>query len=184
MSTKPDQYLPLNGHWLLLASSQPAAAGPLVGGALYCEPCCDRGIPRVGLKQGHTIGLRCRPLRQAPHGRTSRRSSWSPRALRGPVARLPGPLRPRLLTGVAKATTAAPARRPPAPSPGPESTTPTCRRPATTARLCYPPGLYQYSILHRPRSALRSLLGGLSVPPAHSPPSNWEQPVYTTLTRP
>ena len=49
----------------------------------------------------------------------------------------------------------------------------------------YPSGLYQYPYFHSPRRPYASpLLGGLSVPPAHSPPSNWEQPVYTTLTRP
>ncbi|XP_009327690.1 PREDICTED: transcription factor SOX-8 [Pygoscelis adeliae] len=28
------------------------------------------------------------------------------------------------------------------------------------------------------------ILNGLSIPPAHSPTANWDQPVYTTLTRP
>ncbi|XP_045141956.1 transcription factor SOX-8 [Echinops telfairi] len=49
----------------------------------------------------------------------------------------------------------------------------------------YPSSLYQYPYFHSSRRPYASpLLNGLSVPTAHSPTSNWEQPVYTTLTRP
>uniref|UniRef100_A0A8C9AIZ2 SRY-box transcription factor 8 n=1 Tax=Prolemur simus TaxID=1328070 RepID=A0A8C9AIZ2_PROSS len=49
----------------------------------------------------------------------------------------------------------------------------------------YPSGLYQYPYFHSPRRPYASpLLNGLSLPPTHSPTSNWDQPVYTTLTRP
>nr|KAF6272180.1 SRY-box transcription factor 8 [Myotis myotis] len=49
----------------------------------------------------------------------------------------------------------------------------------------YPSSLYQYPYFHSSRRPYTSpLLSSLSVPPAHSPPSNWDQPVYTTLTRP
>uniref|UniRef100_H0XPG0 SRY-box transcription factor 8 n=1 Tax=Otolemur garnettii TaxID=30611 RepID=H0XPG0_OTOGA len=49
----------------------------------------------------------------------------------------------------------------------------------------YPSSLYQYPYFHSPRRPYASpLLNGLSLPPAHSPTSNWDQPVYTTLTRP
>ncbi|GAB1300719.1 Transcription factor SOX-8 [Apodemus speciosus] len=49
----------------------------------------------------------------------------------------------------------------------------------------YPPSLYQYPYFHSSRRPYASpLLNGLSMPPAHSPSSNWDQPVYTTLTRP
>ncbi|XP_004596857.2 transcription factor SOX-8 [Ochotona princeps] len=49
----------------------------------------------------------------------------------------------------------------------------------------YPSGLYQYPYFHSSRRPYASpLLNGLSMPPAHSPASNWDQPVYTTLTRP
>uniref|UniRef100_H0UZ27 SRY-box transcription factor 8 n=1 Tax=Cavia porcellus TaxID=10141 RepID=H0UZ27_CAVPO len=49
----------------------------------------------------------------------------------------------------------------------------------------YPPGLYQYPYFHSSRRPYASpLLNGLSMPPAHSPSSTWDQPVYTTLTRP
>ncbi|XP_009466231.1 PREDICTED: transcription factor SOX-8 [Nipponia nippon] len=38
---------------------------------------------------------------------------------------------------------------------------------------------------HRPRRPYAPpTLTGLSIPPAHSPTANWDQPVYTTLTRP
>ncbi|XP_077590980.1 transcription factor Sox-8-like [Stigmatopora nigra] len=50
----------------------------------------------------------------------------------------------------------------------------------------YPSGLYQYPYFHSPRRAYGSpVLGGLSVAPSHGPgASGWDQPVYTTLTRP
>ncbi|XP_032000773.1 transcription factor SOX-8 [Hylobates moloch] len=49
----------------------------------------------------------------------------------------------------------------------------------------YAPGLYQYPCFHSPRRPYASpLLNGLALPPAHSPTSHWDQPVYTTLTRP
>ncbi|XP_037360506.1 LOW QUALITY PROTEIN: transcription factor SOX-8 [Talpa occidentalis] len=49
----------------------------------------------------------------------------------------------------------------------------------------YPPSLYQHPYFHSPRRPYPSpLLGSLSLPPAHSPSSTWDQPVYTTLTRP
>ncbi|XP_006903496.1 PREDICTED: transcription factor SOX-8-like [Elephantulus edwardii] len=49
----------------------------------------------------------------------------------------------------------------------------------------YPSSLYQYPYFHSSRRPYASpLLNGLSVPAAHSPTSSWEQPVYTTLTRP
>lgn len=49
----------------------------------------------------------------------------------------------------------------------------------------YPSSLYQYPYFHSARRPYTTpLLGGLSVASAHSPPSNWDQPVYTTLTRP
>ncbi|XP_049759218.1 transcription factor SOX-8 [Elephas maximus indicus] len=49
----------------------------------------------------------------------------------------------------------------------------------------YPSSLYQYPYFHSSRRPYASpLLNGLSMPAAHSPTSNWEQPMYTTLTRP
>ncbi|XP_017366444.1 transcription factor SOX-8 [Cebus imitator] len=49
----------------------------------------------------------------------------------------------------------------------------------------YAPGLYQYPCFHSPRRPYASpLLNGLALPPAHSPSSHWDQPLYTTLTRP
>ncbi|KAI7796698.1 transcription factor SOX-8a isoform X1 [Triplophysa rosa] len=48
----------------------------------------------------------------------------------------------------------------------------------------YPSGIYQYPYFHSSRrSYLSPVLNSLSSP-SHSPGSNWEQPVYTTLTRP
>ncbi|NWV12281.1 SOX8 factor, partial [Ptilonorhynchus violaceus] len=49
----------------------------------------------------------------------------------------------------------------------------------------YPSGIYQYPYFHSSRRPYAApILNGLSIPPAHSPTANWEQPVYTTLTRP
>uniref|UniRef100_A0A8C9GAQ0 SRY-box transcription factor 8 n=1 Tax=Piliocolobus tephrosceles TaxID=591936 RepID=A0A8C9GAQ0_9PRIM len=49
----------------------------------------------------------------------------------------------------------------------------------------YAPGLYQYPCFHSPRRPYASpLLNSLALPPSHSPTSHWDQPVYTTLTRP
>ncbi|XP_069762801.1 transcription factor SOX-8a [Narcine bancroftii] len=48
----------------------------------------------------------------------------------------------------------------------------------------YPSTIYQYPYFHSSRRPYTSpLLNSLSIPPARSP-TNWEQPVYTTLTRP
>ncbi|KAG2456082.1 transcription factor SOX-8a [Polypterus senegalus] len=49
----------------------------------------------------------------------------------------------------------------------------------------YPSSIYQYPYFHSSRRGYGSpILNGLSVPPAHSPSAGWEQPVYTTLSRP
>ncbi|XP_077841331.1 transcription factor SOX-8 isoform X3 [Macaca mulatta] len=49
----------------------------------------------------------------------------------------------------------------------------------------YAPGLYQYPCFHSPRRPYASpLLNSLALPPSHSPTGHWDQPVYTTLSRP
>ncbi|XP_041830626.1 transcription factor Sox-8 [Melanotaenia boesemani] len=50
----------------------------------------------------------------------------------------------------------------------------------------YPSSLYQYPYFHSSRRAYGSpILNSLSMAPAHSPTaSSWDQPVYTTLSRP
>lgn len=50
----------------------------------------------------------------------------------------------------------------------------------------YPSGLYQYPYFHSSRRPYGSpILNSLSMAPAHSPTgSSWDQPVYTTLSRP
>ncbi|NWX88794.1 SOX8 factor, partial [Nothoprocta pentlandii] len=49
----------------------------------------------------------------------------------------------------------------------------------------YASSLYQYPYFHSSRRPYATpILNGLSIPPSHSPTANWEQPVYTTLTRP
>lgn len=49
----------------------------------------------------------------------------------------------------------------------------------------YPSGLYQYPYFHSSRRPYGSpILNSLSIPPSHSPNTNWDQPIYTTLSRP
>ncbi|KAM9305991.1 transcription factor SOX-8 [Gastrophryne carolinensis] len=49
----------------------------------------------------------------------------------------------------------------------------------------YPSSLYQYPYFHSSRRPYATpILNSLSIPPSHSPNSSWDQPVYTTLTRP
>ncbi|KAG7506474.1 transcription factor Sox-8-like [Solea senegalensis] len=50
----------------------------------------------------------------------------------------------------------------------------------------YPTGLYQYPYFHSSRSPYATqLINSLALAPSpHSPPSGWEQPIYTTLSRP
>ncbi|KAM9336253.1 transcription factor SOX-8a [Symphorus nematophorus] len=50
----------------------------------------------------------------------------------------------------------------------------------------YPTSLYQYPYFHTSRRPYATpLINSLALaPPPHSPPSGWEQPIYTTLTRP
>ncbi|KAK6475974.1 mRNAion factor SOX-8-like [Huso huso] len=49
----------------------------------------------------------------------------------------------------------------------------------------YPSSLYQYPYFHSSRRPYTTpILNSLSIPPAHSPTTNWDQPVYTTLSRP
>ncbi|KAM4623971.1 transcription factor Sox-8-like [Polymixia lowei] len=50
----------------------------------------------------------------------------------------------------------------------------------------YAAGLYQYPYFTSPRRPYATpLINSLALaPPAHSPPAGWEQPIYTTLTRP
>ncbi|XP_051987696.1 transcription factor Sox-8-like [Xyrauchen texanus] len=49
----------------------------------------------------------------------------------------------------------------------------------------YPSGLYQYPYFHSSRRPYGSpILNSISIPPPPSPTANWDQPVYTTLSRP
>ncbi|XP_043945655.1 transcription factor SOX-8 [Protopterus annectens] len=49
----------------------------------------------------------------------------------------------------------------------------------------YPSSIYQYPYFHSSRRSYATpILNSIPIPPAHSPTANWDQPVYTTLTRP
>ncbi|KAJ8366920.1 hypothetical protein AAFF_G00336740 [Aldrovandia affinis] len=54
-----------------------------------------------------------------------------------------------------------------------------------SAYSAYPSGIYQYPYFHSSRRSYATpIINGLSIPPPHSPAASWDQPVYTTLTRP
>ncbi|XP_073703134.1 transcription factor Sox-8-like [Garra rufa] len=49
----------------------------------------------------------------------------------------------------------------------------------------YPSGLYQYPYFHSSRRPYAgNILNSLNIPASHSPSSSWDQPVYTSLSRP
>ncbi|XP_073700653.1 transcription factor SOX-8b isoform X2 [Garra rufa] len=49
----------------------------------------------------------------------------------------------------------------------------------------YPSGLYQYPYFHSSRRPYTgNILNSLNIPASHSPSSSWDQPVYTSLSRP
>ncbi|KAM5227558.1 transcription factor SOX-8 [Ctenodactylus gundi] len=180
-----DQYLPLNGHSALPAEPGQATAASSYGGTPYSHSGAagigaspvwahkaappastsptEAGPPRPHIK---TEQLSPSHYSEQPHGSPGRADYSSYGAQAGVASASPG--------GAAGSFTSAQcdytdlqAANYYGPYPG------------------YPPGLYQYPYFHSSRRPYTSpLLNGLSMPPAHSPGSTWEQPVYTTLTRP
>ncbi|XP_069875792.1 transcription factor SOX-8 [Dipodomys merriami] len=176
-----DQYLPLNGHAALPAEpSQAAAAGGSYGAASYPAsgpasvgaspvwahkgaPAASASPTEAGPPRPHIKTEQLSPSRYGdqPHGSPGRSDYGSYGAQAAPAA---------AASSFASAQcdyTDLQASNYYSPYPG------------------YPPSLYQYPYFHSSRRPYASpLLNGLSMPPSHSPSSNWDQPVYTTLTRP
>ncbi|XP_007528057.2 transcription factor SOX-8 [Erinaceus europaeus] len=164
-----DQYLPLSGHATLSTEPGPPAAGSY-GGATYTHPSAPGWAPKA-----------------------------SPATTTSPCEATP---RPHIKTEqLSPGHYGEPARTSPSRADFGSYATPTTGSFGASSAQCdytdlqapgyygpypgYPSSLYQYSYFHSSRRPYASpLLNGLSLPPAHSPPSNWDPPVYTTLTRP
>ncbi|XP_037670405.1 transcription factor SOX-8 [Choloepus didactylus] len=169
-----DQYLPLGGHVALPAEPGQAAGGPY-GSASYPHPgaapswapkgpgSASPSPPAAGPSRPHIKTEQLSPghYSERPHGSPG---SYSAQACVATAA-------PATATGSFAGSqcdyTELQASNYYSPYPG------------------YPSGLYQYPYFHSSRRPYAApLLNSLAVPPVHSPPSNWDPPVYTTLTRP
>lgn len=178
-----DQYLPLNGHSALPAEpGQPA--GSSYGGASYSHSgAAGIGASPVWSHKGApsaSASPEAGPPR--PHIKTEQ---LSPGHYGDQSHGSPGRTDYSSYSAQASVTTAAPAVA------ASSFTSSQCDYTDLQAPnyyspyAGYPSSLYQYPYFHSSRRPYTSpLLSSLSVPPAHSPPSNWDQPVYTTLTRP
>lgn len=180
-----DQYLPLNGHSALPAEpGQPAAAGSYGGTSYAHAGAAGLGASPVWAPKGAQSASES-PTEAGPPRPHIKTEQLSPSHYGDQAHGSPGRADYASYSAQASVTTAAPA----------------AAASSFTSSQCdytdlqtpnyyspypgYPSGLYQYPYFHSPRRPYASpLLGGLSVPPTHSPPSNWDQPVYTTLTRP
>ncbi|XP_076996474.1 transcription factor SOX-8 [Tamandua tetradactyla] len=167
-----DQYLPLGAHAALPAEPGQAAAGAY-GGAPYPHPGAAPGWAPKGSGSASPSPPAAGPPR--PHIKTEQ---LSPGHYGDRPPGSPGPYG-------APACVAAPAAA------AGSFAGSQCDYPDLPASGYYGPypgyasGLYQYPYFHSSRRPYAApLLNGLAVPPAHSPTSSWDPPVYTTLTRP
>uniref|UniRef100_A0A8C5TQI7 SRY-box transcription factor 8 n=1 Tax=Malurus cyaneus samueli TaxID=2593467 RepID=A0A8C5TQI7_9PASS len=166
-----DQYLPLNGHG-------GTALLPALGRAR--PPRCGLTRARRGIAGSGRAGQQ---QQQRPHIKTEQLSPshYSEQAHGSPRLRLVRLLRRPGLPHLCRA--------------------PPCCAASFSSSQCdytdlqssnyynpypgYASSIYQYPYFHSSRRPYATpILNGLSIPPAHSPTANWEQPVYTTLTRP
>uniref|UniRef100_A0A673UGN6 SRY-box transcription factor 8 n=1 Tax=Suricata suricatta TaxID=37032 RepID=A0A673UGN6_SURSU len=179
-----DQYLPLNGHSALPAEpGQPAASS--YGGASYSHSgAAGLGASPVWAHKG-APSASASPTETGPPRPHIKTEQLSPSHYGEQSHGSPGRADYGSYSGQASVTTAAPA---PATS---SFTSSQCDYTDLQAPSYYSPypgcpsSLYQCPYFHPSRRPYASpLLSGLSVPPAHSPPGNWDQPVYTTLSRP
>nr|XP_031542990.1 transcription factor SOX-8 [Vicugna pacos] len=180
-----DQYLPLNGHSALPSEpGQPAATGSYGGTSYSHSGAAGVGASPVWAHKG-APSASASPTEAGPPRPHIKTEQLSPSHYSDQSHGSPGRTDYGSYSAQASVTTATPAA---AASSFTSSQcdytdlqTPNYYSPYPS----YPSSLYQYPYFHSPRRPYASpLLGGLSVPPAHSPPSNWDQPVYTTLTRP
>ncbi|NXH35960.1 SOX8 factor, partial [Myiagra hebetior] len=160
-----DQYLPLNGHAALPAEHGTAASY----GSSYSHSSPTAAEPGQQRPHIKTEQLSPSHYSEQPHGSPAHSDSYGSYG------------------GQACATSAAPA----AAAASSFSSSSQCDYTDLQSSNYYNPypgyasSLYQYPYFHSSRRPYATpILNGLSIPPAHSPTANWEQPVYTTLTRP
>ncbi|NXC03531.1 SOX8 factor, partial [Orthonyx spaldingii] len=177
-----DQYLPLNGHAALPAEHGPAAA------ASYGSSYSHSGAGAAAQVWTHKSPAAASPAaaepgQQRPHIKTEQLSpSHYSEQPHGSPAHSDSY---GSFGGQACATSAAPAAA------AASFSSSQCDYTDLQSSNYYNPypgyasSLYQYPYFHSSRRPYATpILNGLSIPPAHSPTANWEQPVYTTLTRP
>lgn len=179
-----DQYLPLNGHSALPTEpGQPAASS--YGAASYSHSgAAGIGASPVWAHKG-APSASASPTEAGPPRPHIKTEQLSPSHYGDQSHSSPGRADYGSYSGQASVTTAAPAAA------ASSFTSSQCDYTDLQAPSYYSPypgcpsSLYQCPYFHPSRRPYASpLLSGLSVPPAHSPPGNWDQPVYTTLTRP
>lgn len=180
-----DQYLPLNGHSALPTEPSQATASGSYGGASYSHSgATGIGASPVwahkGAPSASASPTEAGPLR--PHIKTEQ---LSPSHYNDQSHGSPGRADYGSYSAQASVTTAASASAASSFASAQCDYTDLQASNYYSSYPSYPPGLYQYPYFHSSRRPYSSpLLNGLSMPPAHSPSSNWDQPVYTTLTRP
>ncbi|NXS11415.1 SOX8 factor, partial [Neodrepanis coruscans] len=178
-----DQYLPLNGHAAL-----PAEHGPAAAAASYNASYSHSGGPGAvwthkSPSSGSPAAAAAEPGQQRPHIKTEQLSPshYSEQSHGSPAHSDYGSYGGQACATTASATAA------------PSSSFSSSQCDYTDLQSSnyynpypgYPSSIYQYPYFHSSRRPYAApLLNGLSIPPAHSPGANWEQPVYTTLSRP
>ncbi|XP_028991449.2 transcription factor Sox-8-like isoform X2 [Betta splendens] len=184
-----DQYLPLNGHGSCLLTPSDAGhprsnpPGPFVPPSIH-----SHGIPPWTNKS--TGGSTLSPLfvpggdshEDASHKPLIKTERMSPSHCDGPPSSTPPP--PQLEYACLSSGTCPPS---PSRSSASQSDYSDLQSSAFYGSFSgYPASRYQYQYLHSSRRPYGSpLISSLALaPPPHSPPPAWEQPLYTTLTRP
>ena len=180
-----DQYLPLNGHSALPTEPSQATASGSYGGASYSHSgATGIGASPVWAHKG-APSASASPTEAGPLRPQIKTEQLSPSHYNDQSHGSPGRADYGSYSAQASVTTAASATA--------ASSFASAQCDYTDLQASnyyspypgYPPSLYQYPYFHSSRRPYASpLLNGLSMPPAHSPSSNWDQPVYTTLTRP
>ncbi|XP_044513050.1 transcription factor SOX-8 [Gracilinanus agilis] len=179
-----DQYLPLNGHSAIPADpGQNSTAGSY--GASYSHSAPGSGGPQVWTHKSPSSASSSSPNepgQQRPHIKTEQLSPshYSDQSHGSPTHSDYGSYSAQACVTTASTATAA-------------SSFSSSQCDYTDLQSSnyynpysgYPSSIYQYPYFHSSRRPYATpILNGLSIPPAHSPTSNWDQPVYTTLTRP
>lgn len=179
-----DQYLPLNGHSALPAEPSQAAAAGSYGGTSYSHSGASVGASPVWAHKG-APSASASPTEAGPPRPHIKTEQLSPGHYGDQPHGSPGRSDYSAYSAQASVTSAAPAAAASSFASAQCDYTDLQASNYYSPYAGYPPSLYQYPYFHSSRRPYASpLLSGLPVPPAHSPSSSWDQPVYTTLTRP